>query len=129
MITTPKAGHFWSPFFAFPDRILPKCGKYGGGECRFRRQASGRELLDDCCLHAMEATVSWHGTTSSMGCNYYGGGAFLNERRRFSLFLWRGSKFLRSGDKGGGAVGEQEVFVAEAPEDADAGQAGITGGL
>ena len=66
MISTPKTGHFRSPYYAFFDKNLPKCGKFGGGEYRFWRLLSCRKAPSLCYLHPMELPVPCHGTNSSM---------------------------------------------------------------
>ena len=66
MISTPKTGHFRSLFYAFFDKNLPKCGKIGGGECRFWRFLPCRKAPSLCYLHPMELPVPCHGTNSSM---------------------------------------------------------------
>lgn len=66
MISTPKTGHFRSLFYAFFDKNLPKCGKIGGGECRFWCFLPRRKAPALCYLHPMELPVPSDGTPSSM---------------------------------------------------------------
>ena len=83
MISTPKTGHFRSPFYAFFDKNLPKCGKIGGGECRFWRFLSCRKAPSLCYLHPMELPVPSDGTPSSMAWRKRFAGTFrpLTSRR------------------------------------------------
>ena len=45
MITTPKTGHFWSPFYAFLDKNRPKSGKWAATEELFLTDLAAGEWL------------------------------------------------------------------------------------
>jgi hypothetical protein len=63
MITTPKTGHFWSPFYAFLDKNWPKSGKWAAMEELFLTDLAA--LNAD--LYGWQVGGRCRTTSSSMG--------------------------------------------------------------